>query len=108
LILFCSYSLLLLLVLYSWIFYLDLPIPGSLSLVLYSWLFSLDPYSWLPLWFSIPDLFLVLAPSFCFAPNWPLIKELGLQIKLSWNFYTIYRGLEPSRNRVIIPARKAT
>jgi len=38
------------------------------------------------LWFSIPDLFLVLAPSFCFAPHWPLIKELGLQIKLSWNF----------------------
>jgi hypothetical protein len=78
------------------LFSLDPPIPGSLSVVLYSWLFSLDlPFPGClsgslflaaSFWFSIPDLFLVLAPSFCFAPHWPLIKELGLQIKLSWNF----------------------
>jgi hypothetical protein len=29
-------------------------------------------------------------------------------IKLCWNFWTIYGGKEPSRNRVVLPARQAT
>ncbi len=28
--------------------------------------------------------------------------------KLCWNFWTIYGGQEPSRNRVLVPARQAT
>ncbi len=28
--------------------------------------------------------------------------------ELSWNFQTFYGGQEPSRNRVIVPARHAT
>jgi hypothetical protein len=48
--------------------------------------------------------------------NWILLKEkcepvllrLSLAGNLCWNFKTIYGGWEPSRNRVVVPARQAT
>jgi hypothetical protein len=39
------------------------------------------------------------------------VLKFGLEHTLNclcWNFRTIYGGWEPSRNRVVVPARQAT
>jgi hypothetical protein len=51
--------------------------------------------------------FLLISPKYSFVPiriQWQQCL-VGSNGELCWNFRTIHRGEEPSRNRVVVPAR---
>ncbi len=58
-----------------------------------------------------PGFFAVVLFSFCPLPSpiSPVSKINARQPgRLCWYYRTIYQGLEPSRNRVVVPAHQAT
>ncbi len=93
----------------TWNFFIFFYFCGS---VLPSWIririlnLDLDPLTWLIFWyFERASIFLT---TYVHAQMYSTICNKKKLKTVYWNFRTIYGVQEPSRNRVVVPARQAT